>query len=123
MIAAVVVFSVAFVLGVSRLALRARRRPVVTGAEALIGSVGVVLDGGLQADTSAHAPTGGTVDAASGWARVHGERWRVSSAAPLAAGQAVRVTARHGLTLTVVPAASTQAAGAGAAKTQQGEPT
>ena len=47
LIAAVVVFSVVFVLGVSRLALRARRRPVVTGSEALIGSVGVVLDGGL----------------------------------------------------------------------------
>lgn len=109
LIAAVVVFSVAFVLGVSRLALRARRRPVVTGSEALIGCVGVVLDGGLAAE---HAQAGA---APEGWARVHGERWRVSSAAPLAAGQAVRVIARHGLTLTVVPAAAADAGPAGAA--------
>jgi membrane-bound serine protease (ClpP class) len=108
LIAAVVVFSVLFVLGVSRLALRARRRPVVTGSEGLIGSVGVVLDGGLQLED---ATPGG---APAGWARVHGERWRVSSAAPVAAGQPVRVTARRGLTLTVVPlgsAASSTSAG------------
>jgi membrane-bound serine protease (ClpP class) len=98
LIAAVVVFSVAFVLGVSRLALRARRRPVVTGSEALIGCVGVVLDGGLlpEPEHSAGGPLGG-------WARVHGERWRVSSTTPAAPGQSVRVTARNGLTLTVVP--------------------
>ncbi|MGF6840778.1 membrane-bound serine protease (ClpP class) [Paraburkholderia youngii] len=98
LIAAVVVFSVAFVLGVSRLALRARRRPVVTGSEALIGCVGVVLDGGLlpEPEHSASGPLGG-------WARVHGERWRVSSTTPAAPGQSVRVTARNGLTLTVVP--------------------
>ncbi|WP_116145303.1 nodulation protein NfeD [Paraburkholderia sp. BL27I4N3] len=102
MIAAVTVFSVVFVLGVSRLALRARRRPVVTGSEAMIGSVGVVLDGGLS-------PADLTADGAlAGWAQVHGERWRVSSTAPVAAGHAVRVTARRGLTLTVVPAEARQ---------------
>jgi membrane-bound serine protease (ClpP class) len=98
LIAAVVVFSVAFVLGVSRLALSARRRPVVTGSEALIGCVGVVLDGGLLPEPE-HV-VGGTL---AGWARVHGERWRVSSTTPAAPGQSVRVTARNGLTLTVVP--------------------
>ncbi|MFM0169668.1 NfeD family protein [Paraburkholderia sediminicola] len=102
MIAAVAVFSVVFVLGVSRLALHARRRPVVTGSEAMIGSVGVVLDGGLSpADVTADGALGG-------WAQVHGERWRVSSTAPVAAGHAVRVTARRGLTLTVVPAEARQ---------------
>jgi len=122
LIAAVVAFSVAFVVGVSRLALRARRRPVVTGSEGLIGSLGVMLDAGplpggvtedvianANADASANAAgiattnatTGGTL---AGWAQVQGERWRVSSTAPVAAGQAVRVTARRGLTLTVVPA-------------------
>ncbi|MFM0509054.1 NfeD family protein [Paraburkholderia sp. RL17-373-BIF-A] len=102
MITAVAVFSVVFVLGVSRLALHARRRPVVTGSEALIGSVGVVLDGGLSpADLTADGALGG-------WAQVHGERWRVSSTAPVAAGHAVRVTARRGLTLTVVPAEARQ---------------
>ncbi|MFM0638852.1 nodulation protein NfeD [Paraburkholderia metrosideri] len=112
LIAAVVVFSVVFVFGVSRLALRARRRPVVTGSEGLIGSLGVVLDGGLlpdgallQGDATADATAGGTL---AGWAQVHGERWRVSSTAPVAAGHAVRVTARRGLTLTVVPAEALQ---------------
>ncbi|MGF6916563.1 NfeD family protein [Paraburkholderia sp. 40] len=104
LIAAVVVFSVAFVLGVSQLALRARRRPVVTGSEALIGCVGVVLDGGLLPEPE-HA-AGGPL---AGWARVHGERWRVSSTTPAAPGQSVRVTARNGLTLTVVPVTSVDA--------------
>ncbi|MBN3745565.1 nodulation protein NfeD, partial [Burkholderia sp. Se-20373] len=36
-------------------------------------------------------------------ARVRGERWRVASSAPLAAGCRVRVTGRHGLLLTVAP--------------------
>ncbi|CAD6515944.1 hypothetical protein LMG28140_00685 [Paraburkholderia metrosideri] len=147
MIAAVVVFSVVFVLGVSRLALRARRRPVVTGSEALIGSLGVVLDGGVQAESLNPATAGDVSGAAvnnavspaasnapdsapAGWARVHGERWRVSSAAPLAAGQPVRVTARHGLTLTVVPvvpqapaSSVAPAAPASRGEAQQGEPS
>ncbi|WP_042978303.1 NfeD family protein, partial [Burkholderia sp. AU4i] len=38
------------VAGVSSVALRARRRPVVTGAEAMVGSIGEVLDDGLRAD-------------------------------------------------------------------------
>jgi len=104
MIAAVTAFSVLFVFSVSSVALRARRRPVVSGSEALIGSVGIVLDDGLL-------PYGG--GAGEGWARVHGERWQVRSAAPLEPGHEVRVTARRGLTLTVVPAD----------RSQQGEPS
>ncbi|MCG0578669.1 nodulation protein NfeD, partial [Burkholderia cenocepacia] len=89
------------VAGVSSVALRARRRPVVTGAEAMLGSIGEVLDDGLQPDQ----PHGATdaAPSAAGWARVHGERWRVASSTPLAAGCRVRVTGRHGLTLTVAP--------------------
>jgi membrane-bound serine protease (ClpP class) len=108
LIAAVVVFSVVFVFGVSRLALRARRRPVVTGSEALIGSLGVVLDGGLSPDGDLLPGDAAAGGALAGWAQVHGERWRVSSTAPVAAGHAVRVTARRGLTLTVVPAEARQ---------------
>ena len=99
-IAAVTAFSALFVFTVSSVALRARRRPVVTGSEALIGSVGVVLGEGLVP----HGSTG----TGEGWAQVHGERWQVRSAAPLAPGHAVRVTARRGLTLTVVPAEKSQ---------------
>ncbi len=61
-----VVVTALFVFVVSTLALQARRRPVVTGAEAMIGSVGVMLDDSRRRR--------------SGWARVHGERWRVRSA-------------------------------------------
>lgn len=96
MIAALTAFSVLFVFTVSSVALRARRRPVVTGSEALIGSVGVVLDDGLIA-TDAGTP-------AEGWARVHGERWRVRCVESLAAGSSVRVTGREGLMLAVEPA-------------------
>ncbi|RQU75771.1 nodulation protein NfeD [Burkholderia cenocepacia] len=89
------------VAGVSSVALRARRRPVVTGAEAMLGSIGEVLDDGLQPDQPQGAA--GTPPSAAGWARVHGERWHVASSTPLAAGCRVRVTGRHGLTLTVAP--------------------
>ncbi|WP_175887738.1 NfeD family protein [Burkholderia contaminans] len=89
------------VAGVSSVALRARRRPVVTGAEAMVGSIGEVLDDGLLADQP-HG-TAGAAPSAVGWARVRGERWRVASSAPLAAGCRVRVTGRHGLLLTVAP--------------------
>ncbi|WP_408175139.1 NfeD family protein [Paraburkholderia strydomiana] len=55
----------------------------------------------MRADLTADGALGG-------WAQVHGERWRVSSTAPAAAGHAVRVTARRGLTLTAVPAEARQ---------------
>ncbi|MBN3793306.1 nodulation protein NfeD, partial [Burkholderia sp. Ac-20353] len=38
------------VAGVSTVALRARHRPVVSGAEAIVGSIGEVLDDGLRPD-------------------------------------------------------------------------
>ena len=79
--------SAAFILLVGGVALRARRQPVVTGHEELIGSVGVVLE-----------------DAeGEGWARVRSEQWRVQSRVPLKRGQDVRVTGRNGLVLTVTP--------------------
>ncbi len=36
-----------------------------------------------------------------GWARVHGERWRVRAARPVRRGQRLRVAAIDGLVLTV----------------------
>jgi membrane-bound serine protease (ClpP class) len=86
-VAAITLLSAAFVFLVARLAIRAHRRPVVTGSEELIGSVGVALE-----DVNNE-----------GWARVHSEQWRVQSAVPLKRGQNVRVTDRHGLVLTVAP--------------------
>jgi membrane-bound serine protease (ClpP class) len=69
------------------MALRARKRPVVTGAEELPGNEGEALE---DIETQ-------------GWARVHGELWRVRSPLPLPRGARVRVTAQHGLTLDVEP--------------------
>jgi membrane-bound serine protease (ClpP class) len=79
--------SAAFLIFVIGMALRAQRRPVVSGREQLVGESGEVL-----ADF-----------AGEGWARVHGETWRVRSGAPLKAGARVRVKSVQGLVLEVVP--------------------
>lgn len=105
LIAGLALGGAAFVAVVSSVALRARRRPVVTGSEAMVGSIGEVMDDGLK---PAHLFADGDDAAsraalASGWALVHGERWRVACAVPLSAGSRVRVTAREGLMLTVAP--------------------
>ncbi|MGH8661928.1 MAG: NfeD family protein, partial [Burkholderiales bacterium] len=68
-------------------ALRARRRPVVSGAEGIVGASGTALSEFER----------------EGWAQVRGETWRVVSAAPLASGQKLRVTGVDGLTLRVEP--------------------
>ena len=67
--------------------LKARKRPVVSGREELIGSTGELLE-----DCAPEA-----------WARIHGETWRVRCNAALKSGQRVRVKAMNGLVLEVVP--------------------
>jgi membrane-bound serine protease (ClpP class) len=89
LIATLAVVSALFVGFVAAVALKARRRPIVTGHEALIGSVGVALDD-LEPE---------------GWARINGEQWRVRSPVSIKRGQSVRVTSRGDLLLSVVPAA------------------
>jgi membrane-bound serine protease (ClpP class) len=79
--------SALFLLFVVGAALKAQRRPVVSGREELVGAAGVVLE-----DFEGE-----------GWARVHSENWRVCAAAPLKAGQRVRVAAMRDLLLDVVP--------------------
>jgi membrane-bound serine protease (ClpP class) len=69
------------------LALKARRRPVVSGHAEIIGASGTAL-----ADIERE-----------GWAQVRGETWRVVSTAPVASGQKLRVTGIDGLTLRVEP--------------------
>jgi membrane-bound serine protease (ClpP class) len=88
-IAATTVLSTVMVAGVLGLAVRARQRPVATGAEEMIGSIGETLDW-----------AGG-----EGRIQVHGETWTARSAASLAKGQKVRVVGRTGLRLTVEPSA------------------
>lgn len=74
-----------FVFLVAGLALKSRRRPVVSGVEELPGSLGEVL-GDMEGE---------------GWARVHGETWRIRCRVPLRRGQSVRVTHVDGLVLDV----------------------
>jgi len=87
LIAVLAITSLLFLFGIAAAAMKARRRPVVTGREQMIGSHGTVVDG---AD-------------GEGWVRVHSELWRARSTHPLASGQTVRVTSKEGLVLTVVP--------------------
>jgi len=86
--------SLTVILLLSSMAMRARRRPKVAGGDTLIGMTGELLE--LD-------PTDPN-DPAAGWAQVHGERWRVHCTGRLTRGDRVRVTARRGLTLDVVPA-------------------
>jgi membrane-bound serine protease (ClpP class) len=69
------------------MALRARRAPVVSGREALIGALGEVV----------HVSEDGA------WAQVQGERWQVQADQPLRVRQAVRVVGLAGLVLQVQP--------------------
>lgn len=94
--------SVLLILGGGNMALRARRRPVVSGQEDMRGAIGRVVS--IDHDGEA-------------WAEVHGERWRVRRAVstartatnagpekradPLQPGQRVQVLGTHGLTLDV----------------------
>jgi membrane-bound serine protease (ClpP class) len=87
LIVAIAVTTAVFVLLVVGMAVRSRRRPIVSGREELADETGEVL-----ADF-----------VGEGWARVHGETWRVRSASPLAKGQRVRITRIDGLTLDVEP--------------------
>jgi membrane-bound serine protease (ClpP class) len=93
LIATVTLVSAAFVIGIAGMAAKARRRPVVSGAQRMIGASGEVIECAGQ----------------EGWAEVEGERWKVRAAAPLSTGERVRVTRVDGLTLEVRPAAEAPA--------------
>jgi membrane-bound serine protease (ClpP class) len=76
----------AAVFATAYFALKVRHRPIVSGREDLQGAEAIVL-GDFEKE---------------GWARVHGERWRVRSATPMKDGDRARVVAISGLTLTIV---------------------
>ena len=78
-----------FVFMIVGMGVQARRRPVVSGRESMIGASGEVL----------------TDFDAEGWARIQGVIWHVRSKVPLVHGQAVRVNAVDGGTLVVEPQA------------------
>ncbi|MFQ5487440.1 MAG: nodulation protein NfeD [Gammaproteobacteria bacterium] len=87
LIGAFALLSAAFFMLVIAMVVKARHRPVVTGREELLGSLGEVLEARGQ----------------EGRVRVHSESWVARSGSPLQAGQQVRVLDVEGLTLLVEP--------------------
>ncbi|WP_455201513.1 NfeD family protein, partial [Kaarinaea lacus] len=69
------------------MALKARRRPVVSGQEELIGATAEVVNN----------------FSGEGFVHLHGENWSAYTTTPLRKGQSVRVTKLDGLTLWVEP--------------------
>lgn len=87
LIASLSILSAAVIFLIVTFALKAARRPIATGGEELVGTTGEALEDFIG----------------EGWARVHGENWRVKSTAPLQRGQQVRVVNVRGLVLAVEP--------------------
>jgi membrane-bound serine protease (ClpP class) len=79
--------SVLIFIVVVGMALRARKRPVVSGLEQLLNAEAIVLDDFDQ----------------QGSVSVHSETWRAQTDTPLRKGQHVKVTGSKGLTLSVEP--------------------
>lgn len=95
LIGAVTLSSAAFFIFVVGMAVRARRRPVVSGREELIGAIGTIIED-FDVD---------------GRIRIHGEVWSAHSKIPLHKGQRVRVRSMKGLVLNVEPAAEENTGG------------
>jgi membrane-bound serine protease (ClpP class) len=87
LLAGLAVSSAVICVAAARFAVRSRRLPVRTGARAMVGTQARVLE----------------TDGRTGWAELHGERWKVRSSAAIAPGDAVRVTGISGLVLEVEP--------------------
>jgi membrane-bound serine protease (ClpP class) len=90
LIAGIAIASAAAFMSLGWLALRARRRPVTTGIEELVGHL-AIADAAFE--TRGHV-------------RIRGEVWQAESATPVRAGEPVRVLALEGLVLKVTPAGS-----------------
>ncbi|WP_449430630.1 NfeD family protein [Pseudomonas putida] len=93
LIGALAVLSAVLLGGVLGMAVKARRRALVSGDAGLVGSLVTVTQ--VMADN----PFCGSVQA-------QGEQWQVQCATPLQTGQPVRVIARRGVTLEVSAAAA-----------------
>jgi len=94
LIAGLAVLSALLLGGVLGMAIKARRRALVSGDAGLVGSLVTVTQ--VRTDN----PFCGSVQA-------QGEQWQAQCATPLQPGQHVRVTARNGVTLEVSATAPT----------------
>jgi len=87
LIATLAIVTVGFVVTVAQMAVRARRRPIVSGVASLVGADGEMLDDATD----------------TGWASIRGETWQVKTAARVARGEKVRVVAIDGTSPRVAP--------------------
>jgi membrane-bound serine protease (ClpP class) len=87
LIALLALVTVTFVVTVVRMAVRARRAPIVSGVRSLIGADGEMLE-----DASG-----------TGWANIRGETWQVRTASRLVRGQKIRVVGMEALVPLVAP--------------------
>jgi membrane-bound serine protease (ClpP class) len=88
LIATLAVVTLGFILIVGRMALRARRAPIVSGVQSLVGADGEMLEDSGE----------------TGWANIRGETWKVTTAQRLSRGQKIRVVAVDGTLPRVAPA-------------------
>ena len=87
LIAGAAAASAAFLILIVGMLVKSRRHAVVSGREEMVGaSAEALADFDLE-----------------GWARVHGEQWKVRSSRPVRRGQKLRVTGMQGLVLSVEP--------------------
>jgi membrane-bound serine protease (ClpP class) len=89
LVVAVALTSALLLAAIASIALKTRRRARMTGLDDMVGSV-------AEVEAAPGAPH-------EAWAHLRGETWRVASSTPLHDRQKVRVVARDGLLLTVVP--------------------
>ncbi len=93
LILAVALSSAAFFFLIIGMALKARQQPVVSGAEEMVGMLGIAHE-----DFTEH-----------GSVQIHGEIWQAEALEALHKGQPVRVVSRKKLVLLVEPVANTSA--------------
>ncbi len=85
LIASVALVSALFFMLITGMAIRARKRPLVSGAEELLHETGIALESFDK----------------RGRVQVHGEAWQAVTNRPVRQGDTIRVTGRHGLTLNI----------------------
>jgi len=87
LIIGVALTSAAFFILIAGMALKARRRPIVSGSEEMTGALGEAVE---------NFDTQGNI-------HIHGEIWQATANTPIKKGQTVRVTGMDGLVLSVGP--------------------
>ena len=87
LIATLAIVTLILIVVVGRMALRARRAPLVSGVQSLVGADGEMVE---DADET-------------GWANIRGETWKVKTQGRVVRGQRVRVVAVEGMLPRVAP--------------------